>query len=177
MDRQQVSRIRTDDRRGFFQAVIAVVLAMLLVLRAGTAMAQAPRDPQVGQLRAKIDRLLRNELTEHWYPHAVDNKLGGFHQNYACDWTEIPDDNRFLVYQARMTWTAAAFAAYSKAHHDEYSKYVRHGIEFLDRVMRDSQTGGFHWVVDPQGGLSLGDEKHVYGTGVCPVRTRARPTR
>src|SRR5262249_2203957 len=96
----------------------------------------------------------------------LDKELGGFHQTYARDWTPLRDENRFLVYQARMTWTAAAFAAYSPAHRDEYVRYARYGIEYLDRVMRDREFGGFHWVLDPQGRVAprLGDEKHVYAT-------------
>ena len=50
-----------------------------------------------------------------------------------------------------MTWTAAAFAEYSPAHRDEFVGYARHGIAFLDQVMRDKEHGGFHWMLDPQG--------------------------
>ena len=84
----------------------------------------------------------------------------------ARDWSPRPDENAFLVYQARMTWTAAAFAEYSPPHHDEFVRYARHGIEFLDRVMRDKDFGGFHWVLDSEGRVDprQGDEKHVYGT-------------
>ena len=46
---------------------------------------------------------------------------GGFHQSMARDWSLEPDDNAFLVYQARMTWTAAAFARYSPRYRDELS--------------------------------------------------------
>jgi mannobiose 2-epimerase len=125
-----------------------------------------PQDRDDPALGRKIDEILRKELTEHWYPHSVDRKRGGFHQNIARDWSLRPDENVSLVYQARMTWTAAAFAQYSKAHHDEYVEYARHGIEFLDRVMRDKEFGGFHWVLDSQGRLDpkLGDEKHAFGT-------------
>ena len=61
------------------------------------------------KLRKKIDGLLRAELTTHWYPHAVNRERGGFHQSMARDWSLRTDENVFLVYQARMTWTAAAF--------------------------------------------------------------------
>jgi mannobiose 2-epimerase len=116
-------------------------------------------------LRLKIDALLREELTRHWYPQAVDRQRGGFHQAFARDWSPLPDENIFLVYQSRMTWTAAAFARYSPAHRDEFTGYARHGVAFLDRVMRDQEFGGFHWMLDPLGRLDpkLGDEKHVYG--------------
>jgi mannobiose 2-epimerase len=64
-----------------------------------------------------------------------------------------------------MTWTAAAFARYSPEHRDEFATYARHGIEFLDRVMKDKEFGGLHWVLDSKGRLdpSRGDEKHAYG--------------
>ena len=54
-------------------------------------------DPEVEQLRQKIDANLREELTKHWYPAAIDRDLGGFHQNFARDWSPLRDDNRFLV--------------------------------------------------------------------------------
>jgi mannobiose 2-epimerase len=65
-----------------------------------------------------------------------------------------------------MTWTAAAYARYSPRRRDEYVGHVRLGVEYLDRVMRDGPSGGFHWVLDPNGKVDprLGDEKHVYGT-------------
>jgi mannobiose 2-epimerase len=150
-----------------FQAVrLAVIVGALAVagISPRHAFAQAPRPDELRSLRQRIDELLRKELTERWYPHAVDAKHGGFHENFARDWAEMPDENRFLVYQARLTWTAAAFAEYSPAHREEYLKYVRHGVEFLDLGMRDATQGGFHWVVDLEGGLRFGDEKHVYGT-------------
>src|SRR4051794_23669325 len=141
-------------------------LAILLVLPTGEIDARPPRPGEVKELRRKIDGLLREELTRHWYPLAVDRERGGFHQDFARDWSALPGENRFVVYQARMTWTAAAFAAYSPPHREEYAKYTRHGVEYLDRVMRDHQSGGFHWMLSPDGRVDprLGDEKHVYGT-------------
>ena len=104
----------------------------------------------------------------------MDREHGGFHQNFARDWSARPDDNKFLVYQARMVWTAAAYAEFEENRRDEYLGYARHGIAFLDKVMRDTEQGGFHWILDAKGKLSpeLGDEKHVYGDFVCDLRRR-----
>jgi cellobiose epimerase len=123
-------------------------------------------DPEREQLGRKIDELLRAELTTHWYPQAVNRVRGGFHQSLARDWSVRRDDNVFLVYQARMTWTAAAFAAYSPPDRDRFVEYARHGIAFLDEVLRDKELGGFHWILDREGHVDpkQGDEKHVYGT-------------
>ena len=144
----------------------ALLLALLALTHPGIARAGPPTVEQVRELRRRIDDLLVKELTTGWYPRALDRELGGFHQNLARDWSARPDENRFLVYQARMTWTAAAFARYSRGHRDEYAGYARRGVEYLDRVMRDGESGGFHWVLDARGKVDprLGDEKHVYGT-------------
>ncbi|HEY2157176.1 MAG TPA: AGE family epimerase/isomerase, partial [Isosphaeraceae bacterium] len=58
------------------------------------------------------------------------------------------------------------FARFEPERRDEYIKYVKHGIDYLDQVMRDKEQGGFHWVLGPDGKVDpkLGDEKHVYGT-------------
>lgn len=142
-------------------SAVAFLLA-LAILR--PAPAQSP--DQVRPIRQRIDSLLRDELTRRWYPASVDRDRGGFHQNFSRDWTPRPDSDRFLVYQARMTWTAAAFAQYAPESKAEFLDYTRHGVAFLDDVMRDRDQGGFHWMLGPDGRLdpSLGDEKHVYGT-------------
>ncbi len=138
---------------------------MICLLVAPCQAQQTSANDDPAAVRQRIDGLLRTELTTGWYPRAVDRQRGGFHQTFARDWSPLPDEDTFLVYQARMTWTSAAFARYSPAHRDEFAGYARHGIEFLDTVMRDKEFGGFHWRLDPQGRLdpALGDEKHAYG--------------
>jgi mannobiose 2-epimerase len=125
------------------------------------------KDQDLGpqELRLKIDRLLRDELTQRWYPHAIDRRRGGFHQTMARDWSVLRDENVSLVYQARLTWTAAAFAEHSPPDHDAFAQYARHGIEFLDQRLRDREFGGFHWALAPEGRLDpkLGTDKFAYG--------------
>ena len=130
------------------------------------AIADGPRPGEATALQAKIRDQVTRELTEHWYPAAVDREHGGFRQNLANDWSPRPDTDRFIVYQARMTWTAAAFALDTPERRDEYLGYVRHGIECLDKTIRDREGGGFHWMIglDGQVDPKLGTEKHVYGT-------------
>jgi mannobiose 2-epimerase len=141
---------------------LALGLALLVVSRGS---AGPPSIPEAGALKNKIERLLEAELTTGWYPRALDRHLGGFHQNLARDWSAAPDENRFLVYQARMVWTAAAYSRFNPARRDEYAGYARSGVAYLDGVMRDAEQGGFHWVLDAKGRVDprLGDEKHVYG--------------
>ena len=81
--------------------------------RRGRSLRTAPDSRRHGT--NAIRGLLGDELTVRWYPRAVDREHGGFHQNFARDWSPRPDDSKFLVYQARMTWTAAAYAEFDKA--------------------------------------------------------------
>ena len=146
------------------RAFVLGTLALAAAEACRPALADGPVD--LTPVRARLNELVTLEMTQHWYPHAVDGVRGGFHQSMARDWSLRPDDNTFLVYQSRMTWTAAAFAEFSPRHRDEFIGYARHGIAFLDQVMRDREFGGFHWILDAQGRVStrLGDEKHLYGT-------------
>lgn len=142
------------------------LLLFITLIRADDGRAGGLDPEDAGRLRVQIEGLLQSELTEHWYPHALDRDLGGFHQTFARDWTPLPDENRFAVYQARMTWTAAAYARFNPNHRDKFLDYAGHGIEYLDRVLRDHDQGGFHFVLGPSGKVDprLGTEKHIYGT-------------
>ena len=146
------------------------LLRLLVLALAGCSqlMAQesAPSGRVIGDTATLLRVILREDLTDHWYPRALDKEHGGFHQNLARDWSPRPDESKFLVYQARMTWTAAAFAEFDKNRREEFLAYSRHGLACLDTVMRDKEHGGFHWILDASGKVDpgLGDDKHVYGT-------------
>ena len=141
-----------------------LLVSFLILGSSGNAAAPKPEDACA--LRARVETLLRDELIKHWYPQSLDRERGGFHQTFARDWSPLPDENRFLVYQSRMTWTAAAFAAFSAQDREAFAAYAHQGIVYLDNVMRDRKEGGFHWLVGVKGEAEerLGDEKHVYGT-------------
>ncbi len=128
--------------------------------------ADAPPAPATyAHLAEALDAHLRRDVLAKWYPACVDEAGGGFHQNFARDWTRKPDRNRFLVYQARQTWVAAQTAMYDPALKDEYTRYALHGLEYLDTVMRDGEAGGLFFRLGPDGraGKGFGTEKHAYG--------------
>jgi mannobiose 2-epimerase len=138
-----------------------VAIAAILGSVAVEARAQAPATPPTAE---RLRSLLADEMGR-WYPAAVDDR-GGFHQDMARDWTVRPDRERSLVYQSRMTWTAAAYAEFEPSRREEFLGYARHGLAYLDGTMRDAGQGGFHWILGPDGEVDpkLGDEKHAYGT-------------
>ena len=55
---------------------------------------------------------LREHVLSKWFPRSVDRVLGGFHENFGADWKPLPGSARSLVYQARLTWTAAQAAVH-----------------------------------------------------------------
>jgi mannobiose 2-epimerase len=90
-----------------------------------------------------MDAYLVRHVLKTRYPASVDAVNGGFHANFAADWTKRPDRHRFVVYQARQTWTAASVALARPALRGEYLGYVRHGIAFLRGKQWDEAHGGF----------------------------------
>ena len=92
---------------------------------------------------AEIEQLLWSKILSAWYPRCLDQRAGGFEENFTEDWTRQPTDSKFIVYQARMTWVPAAVALQYPKRREPYLEYVRHGLEFLTERMWDQQHGGF----------------------------------
>ncbi len=157
---------RADVRKRGMLVEVGIAVCLVSSFFVGKARAAPPDQKTIKDLRAKMERMLEEELTEKWYPRAIDKELGGFHQNFAKDWSKLPDENRFLVYQARMTWTAAAYAEFSEKHRKEFQEYAKYGADYLHKTMQDQQPGGFHFLLKPDGSIdpAQGTEKHVYGT-------------
>ena len=116
-------------------------------------------------LADEMNGLLHENLLAVWYPQSLDRTYGGYYQRLSLDWSGKGETNKFLVCQARLAWTAAAAARHAGEFREFYLACGRHGLKFLDEVMRDKRFGGFHWRLDRSGRLTgkFGDEKHVYG--------------
>jgi len=117
------------------------------------------------RIATEVETNLQNEILSKWFPSAVDEQSGGFHENYAVDWTRTPGDNKSLVYQARLTWTAAQAALRFPARKEFYLSMTRRGARELMEKLWDQEHGGFFWTVDPQGRPAAQGKsgKQVYG--------------
>ncbi|HPM80413.1 MAG TPA: AGE family epimerase/isomerase [Candidatus Anammoximicrobium sp.] len=104
-----------------------------------------------GQLADEIERVMWDKVLDAWYPRCLDTQRGGFHENFSRDWTRGATDSKFLVYQARQTWTAAAVALAYPQRKDKFLQYARHGLRFLADKMWDAQRGGFFDRTDAAG--------------------------
>ena len=155
--------------------VLAAVLAAGLGGCAGTA-ERTPAPPVIPsemppevetytRLAGMLDAHLRRDVLAHWFPRCVDEERGGFYQCFARDWSPRPEPYRFLVHQARQTWTAARVMQYDPALADEYRAYVAHGLAYLRDVMTDAEHGGPYLRVGLDGKITQkhGPGKHAYG--------------
>ena len=123
----------------------------------------APTARDYGRETAALEAYLWRHVLEPRFPRCLDKERGGFHANYARDWSPRPDADRFVVYQARVTWTAAEVARAFPARRDEYLGYMRHGLRYLADVMWDKTQGGFHTFVDLRGAPLEPAVKWTYG--------------
>ncbi len=117
-------------------------------------------------LADELDAYLWTHVLEPRFPRCVDKEHGGFHVNYARDWSPLADRSRFVVYEARVVWTAATVARLRPKARDPYLGYARHGVRYLADVMWDRKAGGFHTHVDLAGRAAPGgpaDSRPVYG--------------
>lgn len=114
-------------------------------------------------LADEIEQYLFEPFLDRWFPACVSDE-GGFHQNFAEDWSRLPGDERGVVFQARMTWTAAR-AYRHRPDRTEYRDFARHGVELLIGRMWDAQNGGFYWSTSPDGAPTdaSGAFKRTYG--------------
>jgi cellobiose epimerase len=111
-------------------------------------------------LADEIETSLKRHILDCWFPRAV-NSEGGFHQDYDAKWTPRGRGDRAVVYQARLTWTAAE-ALRRDPKNAAWKEWARHGLTFLRETLWDRENGGFHWSVG-RDGRPLTAEKHVYG--------------
>ncbi len=121
---------------------------LLLLLTAG-AQSKSTRAARL-QLADTMDRSIRTELLNKWYPQCVDTLYGGYISTWTYDFKPSGDQTKFIVTQARHVWsTAKAAEFYPDTAY--YIKCAAHGFRFLRDVMWDKQYGGFFNLVNRQG--------------------------
>jgi mannobiose 2-epimerase len=98
------------------------------------------------QLAEAMDRSIRTELLNKWYPQSVDSVYGGFITTFTYDFKPTGSQDKFIVSQARHTWTTAkASELYPDVSY--YLPCAKNGFHFLRDAMWDSTYGGFYNLV------------------------------
>lgn len=125
-----------------------------------------PPSPAIcADLKEQVDLNLRSDILAKWFQRAVDDRRGGFAQEFHEDWSASPGSQRSIVYQSRLTWTAAMAAERYPSQRADYLWIAEHGLSALETRMWDETDGGFYWSVDASGkpDPQYGFGKHAYG--------------
>ena len=132
------------------------------------------------RLANEVDLNLRHEILDKWFPVAFDDEGGGFFQDFHVDWSRGGGGSKGIVYESRLTWTAAEAALRFPANAEMYLVQSRHGLAFLDEKLWDREGGGFFWAVDDSGRPvgADGAEKAGYGNafGIFAAATNYKVT-
>jgi mannobiose 2-epimerase len=116
------------------------------------ANSQAGQQPELYRsVAGEVESNLRVEILDKWFPAALDDEGGGFFEDYNEDWSRGDNESRGIVYESRLTWTAAAAAVRFPAEAGMYLAQSRHGLAFLADKLWDRERGGFFWAVDISG--------------------------
>lgn len=114
------------------------------------------------RIATEMERSIRQEMLNKWYPLAIDTAYGGFLSTFTYEFKPTDPQDKMIVTQARHTWTTAKAAErYPSVAH--YKTNARHGFRFLRDVMWDKEYGGFYTLVDRTGKVKGATNKEAYG--------------
>jgi len=115
----------------------------------------------IARYRQECEQHLTEELLPFWLDRCLDEQYGGFITHFDRDGNDTGTDEKSLIAQTRCVYTFAS------AHRAGYGdgkclEYARHGVDFLLNKMWDQEYGGFYWLLDRAGNVTI-DEKIIYG--------------
>jgi mannobiose 2-epimerase len=137
---------------------------VLIVLFSCSGTDQQKKSTSYSAMEDTLEVSLFKDIVNVWYPRIIDKKYGGYITNFSYDWTQQPDQDKYLVYQARHIWTLSLLYK-NYPDRNEFLEYAKHGFDFLTQKMWDNEYGGFYLAVD-EAGTPLQvylHEKRIYG--------------
>jgi len=98
------------------------------------------------------------KIVNFYYPECIDEKLGGYINQFRDDGSIFDDQTKHLVGTCRFVYIFSIAAILTEK--SEYKKAARHGVQFLLNHHRQSK-GGYAWILE---GLKVSDAtNHCYG--------------
>jgi mannobiose 2-epimerase len=116
------------------------------------------------QIATEMEKSLRHELLDIYYPRTLDTVYGGFLSTFTYDFKPTGSQEKMIVTQSRHTWTNSK-AGLRYPEKSYYRKDATAGFHFLADHMWDKQYGGFYMLVTRTGEIPPGDpaDKTAYG--------------
>ena len=119
-----------------------------------------PSRDQLTAFREEIDALLNGQMLPFWLERSPDQRFGGFITHFDEAGRDTGEDEKSLIAQARMLYT---FSSALRAGCDpRCGDCARQAADFLIERMWDESHGGFYWMVDRRGRVTV-DAKVLYG--------------
>ena len=114
------------------------------------------------EIAKEMDKSIRTELLNKWYPQSVDSLHGGFLSTWTYDFKPTGEQDKMIVTQARHVWSnAVASQLYPDVKY--YKKCAAWGFSFLQNKIWDKTNGGFYTLVDRNGNVKDSTQKVSYG--------------
>ncbi|MBN1895429.1 AGE family epimerase/isomerase [bacterium] len=114
-----------------------------------------------------MEAALTAQHLHRWFPACLDTVYGGFLTSLTHDFKAEGNQDKWIVIQARQTWTAATAAEFFP-NDARYRKAAECGYRFLRDCLWDDRYGGFYQARTRDGrecgNSGYGDEKRAYGT-------------
>jgi mannobiose 2-epimerase len=97
-----------------------------------------------------MERSLKQELLDVWYPRSIDTAYGGFVSAWTYNFQRAENQDKMIVTQARHVWVnAKASERYPDIAY--FKEGAKHGYQFLRDKMWDAKYGGFYTLTDKEG--------------------------
>jgi len=103
------------------------------------------------------------DIIEFYKPFVKDNENGGYYCAYLDNGEVYDKEIKDLVSVTRFILNFC-FGLFMKGH-GEYKDYIRHGLEFLEIVLKDKINGGYHQLA--QRYTPVIGNKMTYGQAFC----------
>ena len=98
------------------------------------------------------------KIVNFYYPECIDEKLGGYINQFRDDGSIFDNQTKHLVGTCRFVYIFSIAAILTEK--SEYKESARHGVQFLLNHHRQSK-GGYAWILE---GLKVNDAtNHCYG--------------
>src|SRR6185503_2832214 len=135
---------------------------LMMVVAASAQNTTAKNKTERLQLAVEMERSMRTDLLDKWYPQSVDSLYGGFITTFTYKFEPTGEQDKMIVTQARHVWSnALASRLYPGI--DHYKSSAAQGFSFLKNKMWDKTHGGFYTLVDRKGNVKDSDAKTTYG--------------
>ncbi|MGK7394626.1 MAG: AGE family epimerase/isomerase [Candidatus Cyclobacteriaceae bacterium M3_2C_046] len=140
---------------------ILVLIALLLL---GCKQKKENPGSSYSLLAEEFEYQLTDQLLYKWYPLTVDSVHGGFLSSFNYKWEPVEPQVKFIVSQARHTWSPAQAGLFFEGKNEMFAQVARHGFENLKNTMWDQEYGGFYDMLTREGDLTeIAGEKRAYG--------------